>query len=60
MFLTLLMLCVFVLYISGETYSLELTKDDRFFEKLFMAILLTLRVFCQKSAERKPSKKYFL
>ena len=29
------------------------------FEKLFTTILFILRVFCQKSAERKSPKKYF-
>ena len=34
-----------ILYISGGTYSLKSTPDDRFLWKLFMAILFTLRVF---------------
>ena len=29
----------------GGTYSLKSTPNDRFFEKLFMAILFNLRVF---------------
>ena len=29
------MLCVLILYISGGTYSLKSTPNDRFFEKLF-------------------------
>ena len=43
------MLCVLILYIlSGGTYSLKSTPNDRFFlEKLFMAILFTLRVFAR-------------
>ena len=41
------MLCVLNLYISGGTYSLKSTSNDRFFEKLFMAILFTLRVFAR-------------
>ena len=32
--------CVLILYISGETYSWKSTPNDRFFEKLLMAILL--------------------
>ena len=32
-----------ILYISGGTYSLKSTPNDRFFEKLFIAILFTLR-----------------
>ena len=46
-------------YISGETYSLKSTPHDRFFEKLFMAVLIYSQSFCQKSAERKSPKKYF-
>ena len=41
------MLCVLILYINGRTYSLKSTPNDRFFEKLFMAILFTLRVFAR-------------
>ena len=41
------MLCVLILYISGGTYSLKSTPNDRFFEKLFMAILFTLRNFAR-------------
>ena len=41
------MLCVLILNISGVTYSLKSTPNDRFFEKLFMAILFTLRVFAR-------------
>ena len=33
------MLYVLILYINGGTYSLKSTANDRFFEKLFMAIL---------------------
>ena len=40
-------------------YSLKPTPNDRFFEKLFMAILFDAQSFCQKSAERKSPKKYF-
>ena len=52
--------CVLILYISGETYSLKSDPNDRFFEKLFMAILFYSQSFCQKFAERKSPKKYFL
>ena len=41
------------------TYSLKSTPNDRFFEKLFMAVLSYSQSFCQKSAERKSPKKYF-
>ena len=42
-----LMLCVLILYVSGGTYSLKSTPNDRFFEKLFMPMLFTLRVFAR-------------
>ena len=41
------MMCVLILYISGGTYSSKSTPKDRFFEKLLMAILFTLRVFAR-------------
>ena len=53
------MLSVLILYISGGTYSLNSTPNDKFFEKLFMAILFHAQSFCQKSIERKSPKKYF-
>ena len=58
-FLTPLMLCVLILYISGGNYSLLSTPNDRFFEKLFIAILFTLRVFARNLPKKKSSKKYF-
>ena len=53
--------CVWALklYVSGGTYSLTSSVNDRFLEKLFMAISFYSQSFCQKSAERKPPKKYF-
>ena len=39
------MLYVLILYISGDTYSLKSTVNDRFLEKLFMAILLLVSEF---------------
>ena len=39
------MLCVLILNISGGIYSLKATPNDRFFEKLFMAILFLLSDF---------------
>ena len=41
------MLCVLILYISGGTYSLKSTPNDKIFEKLFMAILFTLTFFAR-------------
>ena len=59
-FLTPLMLCVLILYISGGTYSLKSTPNDRFFEKRFMAVLIYFQRFYHKSAEKKSPQKYFL
>ena len=39
--------CMLILYISGGTYSLKLTSKDRFLQKVFVAILFTLRVFAR-------------
>ena len=39
------MLCVLILYKSGGTYSLKSTPNDRFFEKLFIAIFHFLSEF---------------
>ena len=36
---------VLILYISDGNYNLMSTLNERFFEKLFMAILFTLRAF---------------
>ena len=41
----------------GVQFKVDLERQ--IFEKLFIAILLTLRVFGQKSAERKSPKEYF-
>ena len=49
------MLCVFILYMSGETYSLQSTTNDRVLRNFIYS-----QIFCQKSAERKRPKKYFL
>ena len=45
------------LYISGGTYSLKSTSDDRFFEKLFMRILFTLRVVARNQRERERGSR---
>ena len=49
------MLCALIFYVSGGTYSLTSTSNDRFLRNFFMAGLF----ICQKSAERKSPKKYF-
>ena len=41
--------CVFILYISSETYSLKSAPNNRFFEKLFLAILFTSQSFCRRN-----------
>ena len=56
-FLTPFMLCVLILYISGGTYSFKVDSDRQIFFKNFSC---QFQSFCQKSAERKSSKKYFL
>ena len=45
--LTPLMLCAFILYVSGGTYSLTSTPNDRFFRNFFMAVYFSLRVFAR-------------
>ena len=54
------MLCVLILYLSAGAYNLKSTPNDRFFEKLLMAVLIYSQSFYQKSAERKSQNKYFL
>ena len=43
---------IFIFILSGGTYSLKSIQHDRYFEKLFMAVLITLRVFGQKSPKK--------
>ena len=38
-------LCALVLYISGGSYSLTSTRNDKFLRNFFMACFFTLRVF---------------
>ena len=52
------MLCVLILYNSG-TYSLKSTVNDRFFKKLFMAILFTLRANTLPIRLLRLFKEYF-
>ena len=44
-FLTPLLVCTLILYMNNGTYSLNSTPNDRFYGKVFMAILFTPRVF---------------
>ena len=48
---------VLILCLSGGTYSLKMTPNNRFFEKLFVALLFLLKGLCQKTAE--PKKYLF-
>ena len=54
---TTYVVCVNFIYKSRHLKS---TPNDRFFEKLFMAVLIYSQSFCLKSAARESSKKYFL
>ena len=47
--LTILMLCELILYVSGGTYSLTSTPNERFLTNIFMAIVIHSQRFCQKS-----------
>ena len=53
------MLCVLILYISDGTYSLKSTPNDRFLEKLFMAILFTFRVFARNLLRKEIAVEIF-
>ena len=53
------MLCVLILFISGGTYSLKSTPNDRFFEKLFITILFALRVFARNLLRGNRRKNTF-
>ena len=51
--------CVLISHISGGTYSLKSTPNDRFFEKLFMAILFILRNFARNLLRGSRRKNTF-
>ena len=52
-----LSICVSILYISGGTYSLKSTPNEKFFEKLLMAILFILRVFARRNPLRRNRRR---
>ena len=52
-------MCVNFLLLSGRTYSLTSTPNDRFLRNFFMAGFFYSQSLCHKSAERKSPKKYF-
>ena len=54
------MLCLLILYISGWTYSLNSTSNNRFLRSFMVILLFFSQSFCQKYAESSKSpKKYF-
>ena len=46
--------------VSYTTYAVKSTANDRFFKKLFMAVLITLRVFDRNLMRENRRKSYFL
>ena len=56
---TTIVVCVNFLYISGKGYSLKSTPNDSFFWETFHGNLIYSQSFCQKSAEKYASKKYY-
>ena len=54
------MLYPLILYMSGGTYSLKSTTSDRFFEKLFMAIFFTFRVFARNLLKGSHRRNIFI
>ena len=56
-FFTPFMLCVFTLYISGGSYNFQYTPNDKFFEKLFMAILFIFKVFARNLLRENSRRK---
>ena len=50
---------VIIIQFPDKTYSLRSTPNDRFFEKLFMAILFTLRVFVRNLLRRNRRRNTF-
>ena len=56
-FPTPLIFCAFIFYVSGGTYSLTSTPNNRIFEKLFHGRFICSLSFCQKSVKRKCACK---
>ena len=55
-----LLLCVLILYMRGGTCSFNLTPNNRFIENCFHEKFICFQSFCQNSATRKSTAKYFL
>ena len=53
------MLCALLLCMSGKTYSLTSTSNDRFLRKFFMTGLFTLRVFARTLPRGSPEEILF-
>ena len=57
---TTYVVCVLILYISGETYSLKSTPNDKFFENLFHGSFYLLSEFLLEFCwEEIAVEKYF-
>ena len=54
------MLFALILYMSGETYSLTPTSNDKFFKKFFMAALFTLKVFVRNLRRGSRRRNFFI
>ena len=50
-----LMLCALILYVSGETYSLTSTPNDRFLSNFLKSGLFILRTFGRNIFSKKPA-----
>ena len=57
---TTYVVCVNFIHKCRGTYSLKSTPNDRFLEKLFMAILFTLRVFARNLLRGNRRRNTFL
>ena len=55
-----LMLCVLILYMSGWTYNLKSTPNDRFLWSFFMAILFKLKVFVRSLLRGNRRRNIFI
>ena len=54
-----LMLFALILYVSGGTYSLKSTLNDRFLRNCFTAIFIYSQILCQKSGEENCQRNAF-
>ena len=54
------MFCALILYVSGETYSLTSTPNDRFLRNFVMAGLVTLRVFARNLQREEIAKEIYI